>query len=78
MKVDGELREWVDIQSVVNQGWVISPDLFSLYSEVFDEVSEMEGKKVGGKNINNIRYANDTALVAESEVALQQIVYRAK
>ena len=49
----------------------LSPKLFNLYTEeIFNESDELPGCIVGGENINNIRYADDTALLAESESAL--------
>ena len=57
------------------QGGVLSPDLFSLYSQaVMDEMADLEGMKVGGMNINNIRYADDTVLIADTEEKLQGLV----
>ena len=52
-----------------------SPKLFNLYTEkIFNESDELPGCIVGGENFNNLRYADDTALLAESESALQVIV----
>ena len=46
-----------------------------MYAEkIFNESDELPGCIVGGENINNLRYADDTALLAESESALQSIV----
>ena len=57
------------------QSCVLSPKLFNLYTEkIFIESDELLGCIVGGENINNLRYADDTALLAESESALQGIV----
>ena len=51
------------------------PDLFSLYSEnIMRNLEEDPGLKVGGKMINNIRYADDTVLIAENERDLQNLV----
>ncbi|GFS23497.1 lactation elevated protein 1-like [Elysia marginata] len=50
-------------------------DLFSLYSEmIMRQIEEMEGLKIGGHNINNIRYADDTVLTADSEEKLQELL----
>ena len=50
-------------------------NLFSLYSQVsMDGLVELEGLKVGGRNINIIRYADDTVLIADSEETLQRLV----
>lgn len=47
----------------------MSADFFSLYGQiVINELEDMEGLIIGGKNINNIRYAEDTVLIADSMV----------
>lgn len=59
----------------MRQGCGMSPDLFSLYSQkVMDEMQDLEGVRVGGRNINNIRYADDTVLIADSEEKLQRLI----
>ena len=63
--------DWFQIGKRVCQGYVLSPCLFNLYAEYnmrnagLDE--EQAGIKNAGRNINNLRYANDTTLMAESE-----------
>ena len=53
----------------------MSPDLFSLYSEiVLREVEDLHGVLVNGVNINNIRYADDTVLISETETGLQALL----
>ena len=53
----------------------MSPDLFTLYGEVImREIEGMEGFSIGGRNLNNIRYADDTVLVADSVEKLQTLV----
>ena len=75
LKTGSNLSSYIEIKGGFRQGCVLSPDLFLLYSEVaMKEVRDKEGIKVNGKNINNIRYADDTALIADSESKLQDIV----
>ena len=65
IRIDGEISEWTEIKRGVRQGCVMSPYLFSLYSEIImREISDMKGIIVGGQNINNLRYADDTVLLA--------------
>ena len=60
VRVGDELTEVVDIKRGVRQGCVMSPDLFTLYGEVImREIEEVEGFSIGGRNVNNIRYADD-------------------
>ena len=75
IRLDNDLSKYVEIKRGVRQGCVLSPDLFSLYSEmIMREVKDMDGIKVNGENITNVRYADDTALIADSEKKLQDIV----
>ena len=54
---------------------MLSPDLFSLCSQVvMDAMVDMEGVNVGGLNIKNIRYADDTVLIADTADKLQRLV----
>ena len=63
--------DWFQIGKGVRQGCILSPCLFNLYAEYikrkfgWDEVQA--GIKIAGRNINNLRYADDTTLMAESE-----------
>ncbi|KAG1714816.1 Ribonuclease Oy [Nymphon striatum] len=75
VKVGDELSEWKSIKRGVRQGCVMSPDLFNLYSEhILRQLEDLPGISLGGNNINNIRFADDTALIAASEKKLQALL----
>ncbi|KAK3769432.1 hypothetical protein RRG08_066439 [Elysia crispata] len=75
VRVDGELSEYTNIKRGVRQGCVMSPDLLNLYSEVIlRNLDESEGLKANGENLNNLRYADDTSLLAGSEEDLQRLL----
>ena len=63
--------DWFQIGKGVHQGCILSPCLFNLYAEYIMRNAELDeaqaGIKIAGKNINNVRYADDTTLIAESE-----------
>ena len=63
--------DWFQIGKGVRQGCILSPCLFNLYAEYFmrnDRLDEAQaGIKIAGRNINNLRYTDDTTLNAESE-----------
>ena len=64
-------RDWLQIGKGVRQGCILSPCLFNLYAENFMRNAGLEetqaGIKIARRNINNLRYADDTTLMAESE-----------
>ena len=68
-RVGDEKTNWVvEIKRGVRPGCMLSPDLFSLYSQVVkDKLVGLDGISVGGRNVNNIRFADDTVLIADSE-----------
>ena len=75
VRVEEETSNFQNIKRGVRQGCVLSPDLFSLHSEmIMRQIEEIEGLKIGGHNINNIRYADDTVLTADSEEKLQELL----
>ena len=75
VRIRQDMSDWVNIARGVRQGCVLSPTLFSLYTEmVMRKISHMDGLRIGGLNVNNIRYADDTAIVADSEEQLQNLI----
>ena len=69
--------EWFQIGKGVCQGCILSPCLFNLYAEYIMRNAGREeaqaGIKIAGRNINNLRYADDTTLMAESEEELKSL-----
>ena len=67
--------DWFQIGKEVHQGSILSPCLFNLYAEYIMKNAELEeaqaGIKSARRNINNLRYADDTTLMAESEEELK-------
>ena len=71
MRVNNELSDYIELKRGVRQGCVASPDLFSLYTEMIMRHSDDEPVvNMGGNNINNIRFANNTGLIAGSQEGL--------
>ena len=66
----------------VHQGCILSPCLFNLYAESIMRNAGLDeaqaGIKIAGRNINNLRYAEDTALMAESEEELKSLLMKVK
>ena len=75
VRTEHGITEEFQIKKGVRQGCVLSPSLFNLYTEkIFREIEDMEGVNVGGHNINNLRYADDTSLLALEEQKLQNLL----
>ena len=70
--------DWFQIGEGVCQGYILSPCLFNLYAEYFMKNTGLDGAQAGTKiawrNINNLRYADDSTLVAESEEELKSLL----
>ena len=74
--------DWFQIGKGVRQGCILSPFLFNLYAEYIMRNTGLEkaqaGIKIAGRNINNLRYANDTTLMAESEEELKSLLMKVR
>ena len=74
--------DWFQIGKGVHQGCILSPCLFDLYAEYIVRNSGLEeaqaGIKIAGRNINNLRCADDTTLMAESEEELKSLLMKLK
>src|SRR5574341_517791 len=74
--------EWFQIGKGVRQGCILSPCLFNLYTEYIMRNAGLEeaqaGIKIAGRNINNLRYADDNTLMAESEEELKSLLMKVK
>ena len=70
--------DWLKIEKGVCQGCVLSPCLFNLYAEHIMQNARLDesqaGIKIAGRNINNLRYADDTTLEAESKEELKSLL----
>ena len=73
---------WFQIRKGTCQGCILSPCLFSSYAEYIMRKAGLEetqaGIKIAGRNINNLRYADDTTLMAESEEELKSLLMKVK
>ena len=74
--------DWLQIGKGVRQGCILSPCLVNLYAEYIMRNAGLEealaGIKIGGRNINNLRYADDTTLMAEGEEELKSLLMNVK
>ena len=74
--------DWFQTGKGVRQGCILSPCLFNLYAEYIMRNAGLEeaqaGIKIAGRNINNLRYADDTTLMAESEEELKSFLMKVK
>ena len=74
--------DWFQIGKGVCQGCILSPCLFNLYAEYLMWNARLDeaqaGIKIAGRNINNLRYADDTTLMAESKEELKSLLMKVK
>ena len=74
--------DWFQIGIGVRQGCILSPCLFNLHAEYIMRNTELEeaqaGIKIAGRNISNLRYADDSTLTAESDEELKILLMKVK
>ena len=74
--------DWFQIGKGVCQGYILSPCLFNLYAEYVLQNARLDearaGIKIAGRNINNLRYADNTTFMAESEEELKSLLMKVK
>ena len=70
--------DWFQMGKGVRQGCILSPCLFNLHAEYIMQNARLDEAqteiKISGRNINNLRYANDTTLTAESKEELKSLL----
>ena len=74
--------DWFQIGEEVHQGCILSPCLFNFYEDYIMRNAGLEeaqaGIKIAGRNINNLRYADDITLIAESKEELKSLLMKVK
>ena len=74
--------DWFQIRKGIRQGCILSPCLFNLYAEYIMRNSGLDEAhaeiKIAGRNINHLRYADNTTLMAESEEELKSLLMKVK
>ena len=82
VKTGHETTNWFQIGKGVYQGCILSPCLFNLYAEYITQNARLDEEqaaiKIAGRNINNLRYADDTTLMAESKEELKSLLMKVK
>ena len=81
-RTDHGSTDWFQIRKGVRQGCILSPCLFNLHAEYIIRNGGLEeaqaGIKISGRNINNLRYADDIPFMAESEEDLKSLLMQVK
>ena len=74
--------DWFQIEKGVNQGYIVLPCLFNLYAEYNMQNAGLDEAqtriKIAKRNINNLRYADDTTLMAESEEEVKSLLMKVR
>ena len=74
--------DWFQIGKGARQGYILSPCIFNLYAEYIVQNAKLDeaqaGIKISGRNINKLRYADDTILMAESEEEVKSLLRKVK
>ena len=82
LRIGHGTTDWFQIGQGVRQGCILSPCLFDYYAEYIMRNAGLKetqaGIKIAGGNINNLRYADDTTLMAESEEELKSLLMKVK
>ena len=82
VRTDHGTIDWFQIGKGVCKGCILLPCLFNLYAEYIMRNTGLDeaqaGIKIAGRNINNLRYADDTTLMAESEEGLKKLLMKVK
>ena len=82
VRIGHATTDWFQIGKGVHQGCILSPCLFNVSAEYIMRNAGLEesqaGVKIAGRNINNLRYADDTSLLAESEEELKSLLMKVR
>ena len=82
VKTEHGTTDWFQIGKGIHQGFILSPCLFNFYAEHIMRHAGLEEAQVGiknaGRNINTLRYADDTTIMAESEEELKSLLMKVK
>ena len=82
VRTEHEITDWFQIEKGVHQGCILARCLFNLYAEYTMRNSRLDesqaGINIAGRNIDNLRYADDTTLMAESEEELKSLLMKVK
>ena len=74
--------DWFQTRKGVHQGYILSPCLFNFYAEYIMRNAKLDkaqaGIKIAGRNISNLRYADDTTLMAKSKEELKSLLMKVK